>query len=86
MFDAETLCRSYGGHLASIHSSSENDFVAELSKMGKTWTDWHDLTWIGLMEPHPNDWYWTDGTEVDYTGWAPGEPNHWKGIQHCATV
>ncbi|CAJ0601895.1 unnamed protein product [Cylicocyclus nassatus] len=87
MYDAETLCRSFGAHLASIHSNEENQFVADLSKSGKPWTDWHDLTWIGLKQLDSNsDWYWIDGTRVNYMSWAPGEPNDWKGIQHCVTL
>ncbi|CAJ0601817.1 unnamed protein product [Cylicocyclus nassatus] len=87
MYDAERSCRNYGAYLASIHSDAENYFVAELSRMGKPWTDWHDLTWIGLKQPNSHgEWFWTDGTRVDYLKWAPGEPNDWKGIQHCVTL
>ncbi|CAJ0594092.1 unnamed protein product [Cylicocyclus nassatus] len=72
-YDAEYICNTLGGHLTSIHSSDENMFVAELAKMGKPYSEYRDLTWIGLWkEGKSGNWTWTDGTKVDYLRWATG--------------
>ncbi|KIH65041.1 lectin C-type domain protein [Ancylostoma duodenale] len=84
--DAEQVCVSNGGHLASIHSSEENTFVADISKSGTDYKSGADLTWIGLKQanyPQDTKWTWTDGTPVDYMMWAPGQPDNYKGLEHC---
>ncbi|CAJ0602853.1 unnamed protein product [Cylicocyclus nassatus] len=76
--DAEYICSTVGGHLTSVHSYDENVFVAELAKMGKTWSDDYglDLTWIGLRSygTQSRNWTWTDGTKVDFLAWIPEAP------------
>ncbi|VDN22454.1 unnamed protein product [Cylicostephanus goldi] len=90
--DAENLCKNFDGHLTSIHSYSENSFVAELAKSGLRMTDNEQSTWIGLVRSNhlnsnwTDDWMWTDGTKVDFLAWAPDEPNNWKGKQRCVLV
>ena len=39
--NAEAACVFYGGHLASVHSKAENDFIQQLI------SDW---TWIGASD------------------------------------
>eukprot|EP01083_Nonionella_stella_P044574 119998_1 len=79
-YDAEKYCAStyslYDGHLASIHSESQNDEVAAacVNKPGKTPKS-NGCT-IGLENPgtlHPGT-MWTDGTTITYTNWAPSQP------------
>ena len=51
--DAEDKCVEYGGNLASIHSSEENDFIVELSKK--------NTVWIGGSDIRPEAvWTWND--------------------------
>ncbi|CAJ0601278.1 unnamed protein product [Cylicocyclus nassatus] len=86
---AENLCKTLGGHLASIHSYNENLFVAELAKSGRQMTDpdiWTQGTWIGLERYDHLNWTWTDGTNVDFLLWAPGEPNNFEGVQKCGQL
>jgi len=58
---SEKHCQSYGGHLASIHSSSEDQFLAQ--HFQKQFIDW---AWIGLDVSESIRW--TDNTPVDYLG------------------
>ncbi|VDO93262.1 unnamed protein product [Haemonchus placei] len=47
------------------------------------------LTWIGLRQNgifSSAPWTWTDGTNVDYTNWALGEPHNADSNQHCVQV
>ena len=29
---------------------------------------------------------WSDGSDVDYVNWNPGEPNDWDGQEACAEI
>ncbi|VDO98411.1 unnamed protein product [Heligmosomoides polygyrus] len=85
--NAEMVCMSNGGHIASIHSDEENVFVADISKAGVEYKREDDLTWIGLQQanyPTSEQWTWTDGTELDYLHWGPSQPDDKKGREHCA--
>ncbi|CAJ0601816.1 unnamed protein product [Cylicocyclus nassatus] len=87
--DAERLCRTVGGHLTSIHTSTENSFVGELAKSGIAPEKCCELaTWIGLTRPDiPNsNWTWTDGTEVDFLAWAPKQPDDFRGVERCTVL
>ncbi|KAK6052111.1 lectin C-type domain protein [Cooperia oncophora] len=87
--NAENICQGNGGHLASIHSLEENNFVATLGMSGITYTNDDDLTWIGLKQvnyPNSKDWTWTDGSPVDYLYWAPTQPDDAGGSEHCVEV
>ncbi|KAK6037349.1 lectin C-type domain protein, partial [Cooperia oncophora] len=77
--EAERRCVSFGGHLASIHSDEENEFVYGLATRGRPVKDVHELTWIGLRKhPWPKDWLWTwtDRSPSLYTRWSPKQPDN----------
>uniref|UniRef100_A0A914PR39 C-type lectin domain-containing protein n=1 Tax=Panagrolaimus davidi TaxID=227884 RepID=A0A914PR39_9BILA len=68
----EELCQSFNGHLTSIHSYEEMQFVLHIAIP-------NDLAnvypWTGLYSADQNEsWKWSDGTKVDYIRWAPAEP------------
>eukprot|EP00658_Telonema_sp_P-2_P049800 TRINITY_DN37908_c0_g1_i1.p1 TRINITY_DN37908_c0_g1~~TRINITY_DN37908_c0_g1_i1.p1 ORF type:complete len:103 (-),score=38.14 TRINITY_DN37908_c0_g1_i1:137-445(-) len=75
---AEQVCQSEGGHLVSIHSVIENNFVMSLA-----WSiggeGWYPIIWGGAVDYHTSDtgngFQWTDGTPLTYTNWRPNEPN-----------
>ncbi|CAI4228419.1 unnamed protein product [Auanema sp. JU1783] len=76
-FDAaEASCVNLGGHLASIHNSFENGFVATLTETGERQKD-DQMTWIGLHFAG-NNWQWTDGTNSAYQQWIRGDPKNVK--------
>ena len=64
---AENDCKIYGGHLASIHSAAENDFIA---------ANFDSYFWIGGNGTgYPNQWTWSDGSSWDFTNWYSENPN-----------
>eukprot|EP01012_Entosiphon_sulcatum_P010678 TRINITY_DN16302_c0_g1_i1.p2 TRINITY_DN16302_c0_g1~~TRINITY_DN16302_c0_g1_i1.p2 ORF type:complete len:156 (-),score=10.91 TRINITY_DN16302_c0_g1_i1:43-510(-) len=72
---AETRCQHFGAHLASLHSAEESRFVGSL--VGCCSGNY----WIGLSRPNPSEtWKWSDGSQLDFINWAPGEPNHFRGL------
>ncbi|RCN42048.1 lectin C-type domain protein [Ancylostoma caninum] len=82
-YEAEGKCQEMNGHLVSIHSEEENDFVIDL--IG------HDIqyhTWIGLQRSENHSvWKWTDASEVNYLKWDTGEPDGRPGQKYdCGHV
>ena len=62
------------GHLATVSSREENDWVVENTDFGSG--QW----WIGGFQTTPNggpesDWHWVTGEPWSYTNWDEGEPN-----------
>ena len=50
--------------------------------------DTHLGFWIGLADIfHDETWVWDHlGKPLDFSNWAPGEPNNLNGLQHCAAI
>ena len=74
----EECKRKGGGDLASIHSTEENNFVADLirqrlkSSEYLTRQRWY-WCWIGAtLNEFTKEFTWLDGTPWDFTNWRPG--------------
>ncbi|QMU54491.1 MAG: hypothetical protein GKS07_06095 [Nitrosopumilus sp.] len=66
---AESVYNGIYGHLVTITSQSENDFVASLS-------DDDFRPWIGLTDSWTEGEYkWVTGEPFEYSNWSPGEPS-----------
>lgn len=71
--DAEEACESVGGHLATIESAEEQDFIKNLIKSTKK-----ENLWIGGY--YSSDaWNWVDNTPWDYTNWDNLQPDNYTG-------
>lgn len=68
-----------GGHLASIASMSENQFIFSLITPSVGGPSGETACWIGLSRPGGSAWRWSDGSAFDFTAWRPGEPNNAAG-------
>ncbi|XP_061895062.1 neurocan core protein isoform X3 [Entelurus aequoreus] len=77
--DAEKDCREHSGHLASIHSPAEQNFIRGIS---------HDNTWIGLNDRTvEDDFQWTDKMDVQYENWRANQPdNFFAGGEDCVVM
>ena len=69
---AEDNCQALGGHLASIHSLEEQNFLSSTY-----YTTSYSRTWIGAVDTdHNNVWEWIDGSDFDFSYWISGsEPD-----------
>ena len=70
--NATDVCNNLGGHLGTIHSRKEENFIRNLT--GPT------FFYIGLHRSHDEAPFgWEDGTSLDYTNWADGFPKQKVG-------
>jgi len=82
-FEAETVCREesqlgLSGHLASIHSEEEDNFIADSFYEFGGWIGGHDLI-------NEEEWQWSDESPFNYHNWQRGEPNNAENNEHCAS-
>jgi len=67
------------GHLVTITSDAENDFVQSLNQGQYTWIAASDEetegTWKWVAGPEAGEVFWQDGATLTYAAWAGGEPN-----------
>lgn len=83
---SEDNCIKQGGHLASIHSQEDQDFILELWRSSRDefqkegmyqWKKEVRIVYIGLHSPQRDGNYvWSDGSDVSYTNWARGQPSN----------
>lgn len=72
--EARDFCQTQGGHLVTINSQEENDFVYQFFPYG----------WLGATdELSEGTWLWVTGEPWSYTNWAPGEPNNCCPPEYC---
>uniref|UniRef100_A0A3P9LIN0 C-type lectin domain-containing protein n=1 Tax=Oryzias latipes TaxID=8090 RepID=A0A3P9LIN0_ORYLA len=76
-----TSTGSIGANLASVRNNCEN---IELLSLIKQKQGLYKPTWIaGSDAPTNGVWFWSDGSNYQYTNWCPNEPNNGRGQQHC---
>jgi len=76
--DAQECCALLGGHLATVASDKENEFLYE--HFGKD-----HVCWLGATdEQHEGQWTWVTGEPWQYVNWASSEPNNVDGAEHYA--
>jgi len=72
----EKAAITWGGHLASVHSDGEQDFIAKrLLELNM----YHPFLGEQRISNDSTDgrdksWKWSDGTNWDYTTWLTGQP------------
>ena len=77
--NAELACRSWGGHLASISSYSENKFVGSLTPANAA------ALIGGTDSEYEGSWSWSSDIPFSYTNWISGEPNGGT-TENCLTI
>lgn len=62
-------CERLGGHLVTINSKEENDYLVELT------TGFENRAWIGGTSYGVSEWNWIKPEEFSYENWAPNQPS-----------
>ncbi|XP_062961219.1 brevican core protein isoform X1 [Cynocephalus volans] len=77
--EAETQCRMYGAHLASINTPEEQDFINNR---------YREYQWIGLNDRTiEGDFLWSDGIPMLYENWNPGQPDsYFLSGENCVVM
>lgn len=70
--EASTLCTALGGHLVTITTAGEQDFVSSYAST----FDFKGYMWIGCANPWSE---WVTGEPLSYTNWGTGEPDGLSG-------
>ncbi|XP_008413169.1 galactose-specific lectin nattectin-like [Poecilia reticulata] len=81
---AESVCLSLDGHLASIRSTNEYNFIRQLVlSSSKT----NAQSWIGGHDSaEEGNWLWSDGSKFLFHHWGKNEPNNGKGNEDCMEI
>ena len=79
-FAAHSATMQAGGHLATIHSAAENQFVFSLTLPTSAWQSRFG-PWLGGYQTsgssEPGEgWRWVTNEPWEWLGWWPGEPNN----------
>ncbi len=78
--EAKEYCESLGGHLATITTKEENDFIYQFMKQSG-----HSDAFFGFTdEAEEGTWQWVTGEPVAFTNWKQGEPNDDAGTEDYA--
>jgi hypothetical protein len=72
---AKVRAEQLGGHLATLTSQAENNFVMPLCQPGEGLSSWLGGRRVG------DAWTWVTGEKWSFTNWAPGEPNNTNGVE-----
>ncbi|KAK0049194.1 C-type lectin lectoxin-Lio3 [Biomphalaria pfeifferi] len=75
---AREKCWSLGGEMLSIENEDTMNFIKQ--KLNSPELGWQrNGVWLGAQN-RLKSWKWTNGRELIYTNWAPGEPSRWLGV------
>ena len=69
--EAQEFCESLGGHLATLTSQEENDYVYQRMINSGYYSAYFGLT----DEDTEGTWTWVTGEPLTYQNWHAGEPN-----------
>ena len=84
-YEAKQNCKQSGGHLVEIDSMEEMNTLRRAMD-SESWDDTNvEGVWIGLNDVfHDGTWVWDhSGTPLEFSMWAPSEPDNFRGAQHC---
>ncbi|XP_071789139.1 uncharacterized protein [Asterias amurensis] len=80
--EANRQCINMGANLASFHHPDQQAYLVQQFTPTSS-----NGFWIGLNDQRKEGGYaWSDGTQVEFTDWAPGEPNDYGGQEECVEI
>jgi len=70
--EAEAFCEVLGGHMATLTTAEENDFVYHFMRDSGYLTAYFGLS----DEERTGDWIWVTGEPYEYSNWHRGQPSY----------
>lgn len=78
---AQAYCEGLGGHLVTINSAEEQQFVSNIaSKSTKK------NIWLGATKNANGNFSWVTGEAAQYTNWSSGEPSNYDGSENAVMM
>ena len=78
-FEAYRICKQLGGHLVTISSAEENEFVANMSNTVSS----SSYTWLGGSDIYSEGkWFWITDETFSYTNWNESQPDNYNSEEH----
>lgn len=92
--EVEAEAQSLGGHLVSINSAEEQQFIVErflIPRPAFLANGRPNIFWIGLWDETPDgsydgDFAWSDGSPITYTHWGPVESSNTNYDEEFAVI
>ena len=76
--EAKMACEEAGGHLATISSNEEQDYIQHLIKSTRK-----ENIWIGgVYSVSSGSWSWVDNSEWNYTNWDVSQPDNYTNDEY----
>ncbi len=84
--EARKMCITRGGHLVTVTSSDEEEYLKGLylNINGGDEGGWLGAYSYGAYGGDKNDWCWVTGEKWNYTNWDKGEPSNSRGKEWFA--
>ena len=78
--EAKEFAESVGGHLATITTKEENDWIV------KTFPPSYNYWLGGTDEAKDGEWKWVTGEKWEYSSWNKDEPNNFGGTEQFLSM
>ncbi len=76
--EAYNICESLGGHLVTISSEEENDFVLSIASEFD-----NSYCWLGATDfSKEDDFYWVNCEPFNYDNWNETQPDNYANTEH----
>ena len=79
--EAQAYCQSVGGHLVTITSQEEQNFIESLLSYGTK-----NNYWLGGFKGDTGQWQWITGETPVYSNWASNQPDNTNGLENALMI
>ncbi len=79
--EAEKYCESQGGHLVTITSADEQQFVSSIASHSSK-----KNVWLGATKNSDGKYAWVTGEPAQFSNWSDGEPSNYNNSENCVMM
>jgi hypothetical protein len=78
---AQAYCEELGGHLVTINSSDEQQFVSSIASESTK-----KNVWLGATKNDNGKFSWITGETAQFSNWGSGEPSNYDGSENAVMM